>query len=68
MRVNLNFSGPTLFRWLENAPFLENLPLTEAKYHDRQVLSLKILKFLTCMTKDIAFLIDSGSFLKYIQV
>ena len=24
----------TPFRLLENAPFLENLPLTEAEYHD----------------------------------
>ena len=32
-------------------------------------LSVKILIFLTCMTsKDIAFLIDSGSFLEYIQI
>ena len=38
----------TSFRSLENAPFLENLLLTEAK--------------------DIAFLIDSGSFHEYIQV
>ena len=31
-------------------------------------LSMKILKFLTCMTsKDFAFLVDSGSFLEYIR-
>ena len=32
-------------------------------------LSMKILNFLTCMTSnDVTFLIDSGSFLEYIQI
>ena len=45
------------FRSLENAPTLENVLLTEAKDHE------------SCMTsKDIAFLIDSGSSLEYIQI
>ena len=63
------FFMTTPFRSLENAAFLENVPLTEAKDPTNEGLSMKILKFLTCMTsKDIPFLIDSSSFLEYIRV
>ena len=59
----------TPLRLLENAPFLENVLLTEAKITTSESLSMEILNFSTYMTsKDIAFLIDSGSFLKYIQI
>ena len=60
------------FRSLENALSFENLPLTEGQKQrimSHECLSRKILKFLTCMTsKDIAFFIDSGSFLEYTRV
>ena len=50
------FFMTTPFRSLENAPFLENVPLAEAKITTNESLSLKILKSLTSMTsKDIPF-------------
>ena len=50
------FFMTTPFRSLENAPFLENVPLTEAKITTNESHALKILKSLTSMTsKDIAF-------------
>ena len=61
----------TPFRRPQNAPFFENVLLTEAKDHvtTNESLSMKILKVFTCVTsKDIAFLIDSGSFLEYVRV
>ena len=59
----------TPFRSQENAPFLENVLLTEAKITTDESPSMKILNFLTCMAStDIAFLIDYGSFLLYIRV
>ena len=38
------FSMTTSFRSLENAPFMENVPLTEAKDHNYGSLSMKVLK------------------------
>ena len=58
----------TPFRSLENAPFLENVPLTE-RITTNEGISMESLKFLNCMTsKDIAFWIDSDSFLEYIRI
>ena len=57
------------FRSFENAPVLENVLLTKERITTNESLSMKILKFLTCMTsKDIAFLMDSGSFHEYIRI
>ena len=53
----------TPFRSLENAPFFESLPLKEPKDYELWVSFQEILKFLSCIrSKDITFLIDSGSF------
>ena len=46
----------TPFRSLENAPFLENVLLTEAKITTNESLSMKVLNFSTCIiSKDIPF-------------
>ena len=69
------FFMTTPFRSLENAPFLENLPLTEAKHHHwwgsfqqhfekKSLISQGYISFLSCKaSKVIALLRDYGSFL-----
>ena len=58
-----NFSRPhPLDRW-KTAHFWKMCHCRKQRITSNESLSMKILKFLTCMTsKDIAFSMDSGSF------
>ena len=69
MGVRGNCSWPRpLDRW-KTPHFWKMCHWRKQRITTNKSLSLKILKFSTCMTsKDIEFLIDSGSFLQYIQV